>query len=40
MTGYLKGKAVSQVDELLIDGKRYSEAEIKELLKKIDKEKK
>lgn len=35
MTAFFKGKAVSQVDEILIDGKSYTEDEIKEVVKKI-----
>lgn len=35
MTGFLKGKAISQIDELLIEGKRYKEADIKEIIKKM-----
>ena len=34
MTAFFKGKARSQVDELLIEGKRYSEKELKEIIKK------
>ena len=39
MTGFLKGKAIAQIDKLLIDGKEYSEAEIKEAIKSIVKKK-
>lgn len=34
MTGFLRGRAVSQVDELLIDQERYSEWDIKEMITK------
>jgi len=37
MTGYKKGKAVSQVTEILMDGRLYEEAEIREALKAIPK---
>ena len=33
MTGFLKGKAVSQIDKVLIEGKEYTEKEIKEAIK-------
>lgn len=33
MTGFLKGKAISQVDMILINGKKYTEAELKQILK-------
>jgi len=33
MTGFLKGKGVSQIDEILMDGKRFSEKQLKEILK-------
>lgn len=33
MTGLFKGKAVGQIDTLLIDGKPYTDKEIKEILK-------
>ena len=35
MTGFLKGKAVSQVDSILIDGVVYMEKDIKEVIKNI-----
>ena len=38
MTGYLKGKPISQVDMLLIDGKEYTEAQVKDLLKRFSHE--
>lgn len=34
MTGLLKGVHKSQIDELLIDGNKYSEQDIKEIIKK------
>ena len=40
MIGYLKGKVVSQVDKLLIDGREYTEAQIKEIVKQYEKDKK
>ena len=40
MTGFLKGKAITQVDELLINGERYTEQQIKEILKGIEPTKK
>jgi len=30
---FFKGRAVSQVDELLIDGERYAESDIKKIIK-------
>lgn len=36
MTGFLKGKAISQVDELLMNGKRFTEKQIKEVMKDIE----
>lgn len=33
MTGYLNKKPISQIDALLIDGKVYTEAEIKQMIK-------
>jgi len=33
MTGFLKGKAVGQVDKILVNGKPYTEEEIKEIIK-------
>ena len=33
MTGFFKGKAISQIDKILIDGKEYTEAELKQILK-------
>jgi len=33
MTAFFKQKAVSQVDEILIEGKKYSEVEIKQMIK-------
>jgi len=36
MTGRLDGKYVAQVDELLIEGKLYSEAEIKSIIKEYE----
>lgn len=33
MTAFLRGKAVSQTDMILIDGKYYGEVEMKEFLK-------
>jgi len=35
MTGFLKGKAVSQVDALLIDKQVFYEEQIRELLKNV-----
>lgn len=35
MTGFLKGKGVSQVDEILVDGKVFSEKQLKEILKDV-----
>jgi len=35
MTGFLKEKAVGQVDEVLINGKRFCEKQIKEVLKDV-----
>ena len=34
MTGFFRKRAVSQIDELLINGKRYNEEQIKDLLKR------
>ena len=36
MTGFLKEKAISQIDEVLIDGKRYTEEEIKKAIKELE----
>ena len=33
MTAFYKGKALSQTDEILIDGKKYTEAELKQMIK-------
>jgi len=33
MTGFLKGRAVSQVDKLLIDGKEYTREDILKMIK-------
>ncbi len=35
MTGFLRGRAVSQVDKLLIDGQEFGEKQIKEILKDV-----
>lgn len=32
MIGFLKGKAVGQVDKVLIEGKEYTEQELKEIV--------
>lgn len=34
MTGSLKGRAISQIDKLLINGKEYTEEQIKDLIKR------
>lgn len=39
MTAFFKGKGVSQVDEVLIEGKRYTDKELKEILKEHEKQK-
>lgn len=36
MTAFLKGKAVSQFDEMLINGKRFHQEQLKEILKDIE----
>lgn len=36
MTGYLRDRPVGQVDELLINGKRFKEEQIKEVLKDVE----
>ncbi len=36
MTGFFRGKGVSQVDEILVNGKRFSEKQLKEILKDVD----
>jgi len=33
MTAFYKGRAVQRVDEILIDGKKYTEAELKQMIK-------
>ena len=33
MTAFFKGKAVSQIDEVLIEGVKYTEKEIKKIMK-------
>lgn len=33
MTAFFKGKAVGQVDKVLIDGKEYTEEQIKQMTK-------
>lgn len=35
MTGFFKGKAVSQVDAILVDGQRFEEKQLKEILKEV-----
>ena len=35
MTAFLKDKAVGQADEILANGKRFSEAQLKEILKDV-----
>lgn len=40
MTGFLKERAVSQIDEILINGKRFKEEQIKEVLKDVEPHKK
>ena len=40
MTAYLKGKARGQVTEILMNGRLYEEAEIREALKKVPVKKK
>ena len=40
MTAYLKGRAVSQVTEILMNGRLYEETEIREALKKVPVKKK
>jgi len=32
MTGFLKGRAISQVDKLLIDGKEYTKEDILKMI--------
>jgi len=32
MTAFLKGKAVGQADKVLIDGKEYTDKELKEMI--------
>lgn len=34
MTGFFKGKGKSQIDKLLIDGKEYTDKQIKDLVKR------
>ncbi len=36
MTGFFKGRAIGQVDTVLINGKPYTDKEIRELLKQKD----
>lgn len=38
MIGFLKGKAISQIDKVLIDGKEYTDEQIKDLVKRFNKE--
>ena len=38
MTAFFKGRAVSQVDKLLINGKEYTEKQIKDLIKRFEHE--
>ena len=35
MTAFLKDKAVGQADEIFANGKRFSEAQLKEILKDV-----
>ena len=36
MTGFFKGKGVSQVDEILVNGKRFGEKQLKEVLRDVE----
>jgi len=38
MTGFLKSKAIGQIDKVLVDGKTYTDKQLKELIKKTEKE--
>ena len=37
MTAFFKGKATGQVDKVLINGKEYTDKELKEIIKNNDK---
>ena len=34
MTGFFKGRAVGRIDKVLINGKEYTESELKEMISK------
>lgn len=36
MTAFFKGKGVSQVDSILVDGKVFGETQLKEILKGVE----
>ena len=37
MTGFLKGKAIGQVDQVLVNGKPYTDKELKKIIEKMEK---